>query len=63
MSKNIGWVDGWEIQLRDDGGYGVYDEHGLVAGPFGTEQAAFNAALHLPKRGGKRALPGQHNGT
>jgi hypothetical protein len=51
MSKIVDWVDGWEIRLRDDQGYGVYDEHGLVAGPFGTEEAAIQAALLLPKRG------------
>jgi hypothetical protein len=51
MSKIVDWVDGWEIRLRDDRGYGVYDEHGLVAGPFGTEAAAIEAALLLPKRG------------
>lgn len=49
MSKLVDWVDGWEIQLRDDHGYGVYDEHGLIAGPFGTERAAIEAALRLPK--------------
>ena len=43
-------MDGWEIHYRDDGGYGVYDEHGLIAGPFGTKQAALQAALLLPKR-------------
>lgn len=50
MSKLVDWVDGWEIRLRDDHGYGVYDSHGLVAGPFGTEKAAIQAALLLPKR-------------
>lgn len=50
MSKVLDWVDGWEIRIRDDHGYGVYDEHGLVAGPFGTEEAAIEAALTLPKR-------------
>jgi hypothetical protein len=51
MSNIVDWVDGWEIRLRDDRGYGVYDDHGLVAGPFGTEEAAIQAALLLPKRG------------
>jgi hypothetical protein len=50
MSKVLDWVDGWEIRIRDDHGFGVYDEHGLVAGPFGTEEAAIQAALALPKR-------------
>jgi len=49
MSKVLDWVDGWEIRIRDDHGYGVYDDHGLVAGPFGTEEAAIQAALILPK--------------
>lgn len=25
--KLVDWVDGWEIHLRGDHGYGVYDEH------------------------------------
>ena len=50
MSKIVDWVDGWEIRLRDEQDYGVFDEHGLVAGPFGTEEAAIEAALMLPKR-------------
>jgi hypothetical protein len=50
MSKLVSWVDGWEIRRREDHAYGLYDEHGLVAGPFGTEAAAIRAALCLPKR-------------
>ena len=61
MSKVLDWVDGWEIRIRDDNGFGVYDDHGLVAGPFGTEEAAIQAALALPKRGqrqhGKETAP------
>ncbi|WP_423069050.1 hypothetical protein [Devosia sp. CN2-171] len=49
MSRLVDWIDGWEVRLRDDHGYGVYDSHGLVAGPFGTESAAIKAALLLPK--------------
>ena len=49
MSRDVDWVDGWEIRSRPDGGYGVYDEHGLVAGPFGTRAEAIAAALRLPK--------------
>jgi hypothetical protein len=49
MSHYIDWVDGWEIHSRPDGGYGVYDAHGLVAGPYGTKDAALKAALQLPK--------------
>lgn len=43
------WVDGWEIHYRDDGGYAVYDEHGMMAGPFGTRAEAIQAAMMLPK--------------
>jgi hypothetical protein len=43
-------IDGWQVIDRDDGGYGVYDEHGLIAGPFGTREGAIKAALLLPKR-------------
>jgi hypothetical protein len=50
FDKLVDWVDGWEIHLRGDHGYGVYDEHGLIAGPFGTEAAAIQAAMLLPKR-------------
>lgn len=49
MSIRIASVHGWEIHLREDGGFGVYDSHGLIAGPFGTRQAAYNAALLLPR--------------
>ena len=45
------FIDGWEIHSRPDGGYGVYDDHGLVAGPYGTRQEAIAAALQLPKYG------------
>lgn len=50
MVRFVVWVDGWEVRLRDDHGYGVYDDHGLIIGPFGTESAAIQAALRLPKR-------------
>lgn len=42
-------VDAWEIRRRDDGTFAVYDLHGMLAGPFGTKEAAMVAALHLPK--------------
>lgn len=48
MSVQIASVHGWEIHYREDGGFGVYDSHGLVAGPFGTREAAINAARLLP---------------
>ena len=49
MSQYADFVDGWEIHSRPDGGYGVYDSHGLVAGPFGRKEDALAAALQLPK--------------
>ena len=42
-------VDGWEIRQRADGGFGVYDAHGLVDGPYGRKVDAIRAALRLPK--------------
>ncbi|MDB5538847.1 MAG: hypothetical protein JWQ89_574 [Devosia sp.] len=50
MSHNADcWVDGWEVRDRPDGSYGVYDSHGLLAGPFGRQVEAMAAALQLPK--------------
>lgn len=49
MSVQIASVHGWEIHRREDRGFGVYDSHGLIAGPFGTREAAVNAALLLPR--------------
>lgn len=49
MSSSNHAVNGWEIRRRDDGSFGVYDLHGLVAGPFGRRESAVNAALLLPK--------------
>ncbi|MGV3491662.1 MAG: hypothetical protein ACO1OG_10110 [Devosia sp.] len=49
MSVRIAAVNGWEIHLREDRGFGVYDGHGLIAGPFATQQAAQNAARLLPR--------------
>jgi hypothetical protein len=57
MSLPIASVQGWEIHRRDDGGFGVYDGHGLIAGPFGTRQAAVNAANLLPPHRTLRAAP------
>jgi hypothetical protein len=42
-------VNSWEVRHRPDGGYGVYDDHGLIAGPFGTRTEALNAAMHLAR--------------
>ena len=44
----ICWINGWEVHSRADHGFGVYDAHGLVAGPFGTKEGAMQAAMHLP---------------
>lgn len=49
MSNDTDFVGGWEILSRPDGGSGVYDSHGLVAGPFGTKAEAIQAALKLPR--------------
>lgn len=49
MLRDVFWVEGWEIHLRPDNGYGVYDSHGLIAGPFGTKGEAITAAMGLPK--------------
>lgn len=49
MSDTVDRVDGWEIRHREDGGYGVSDAHGLVAGPYGTREEALAAALRLPR--------------
>ena len=47
--SNVAFVDGWEVRSREDGGFAVYDSHGLVEGPYGTKEAAIAAALRLPK--------------
>jgi hypothetical protein len=52
MHDRVAWVDGWEIRPRDDGGFGVYDAHGLIAGPFGTKEQAITAASRLPRHAG-----------
>ena len=59
MSFRIASVHGWEIHRREDGGFGVYDSHGLIAGPFGTREAAVNAAMLLPPHRTTRDLMGQ----
>ncbi|HVW93785.1 MAG TPA: hypothetical protein VHB74_14420 [Devosia sp.] len=42
-------VDGWRIAATADGGFGVFDEHGMLAGPFGCREQAIAAALKLPR--------------
>jgi len=44
-------VNDWHIGAGADGGYAVFDTHGLVAGPFGTRAEALRAAVALPKSG------------
>lgn len=48
MPNGADCVNGWEIRVRADGSYAVCDDHGLLAGPFGTREAAIAAALSLP---------------
>jgi len=47
-------IDGWEIRLRPDGSFGVYDVHGMIAGPFGSKTEAMAAALLLTRNTGER---------
>lgn len=49
MNDSVDYVDGWQVEARADGGFGVSDSHGLVAGPFGTKVEALQAAMRLPK--------------
>lgn len=42
-------VDGWRIVATGDGGFGVFDDHGMLAGPFGRREQAMAAALKLPR--------------
>lgn len=62
MSDRIDVVDGWQVQGRADGGFGVSDNHGLVAGPFGTRQEALAAAMKLPKPRKEASRPAEHFG-
>jgi len=50
-------VDGWRIVPTRDGGYGVFDDHGLLGGPYGSRAEAISAALRLPKPAPTRAAP------
>ena len=51
-------INEWEIRLRPDGSFGVYDVHGMVAGPFGSNTEAIAVALQLPKDGRYQAAVG-----
>jgi hypothetical protein len=48
MDKEVAWIDGWDVLQRPDGSYAVYDSHGMIEGPFGTQKQAMAAALRLP---------------
>lgn len=63
MEKDTAWVDGWHVRQRADGSYGVYDGHGLLAGPYGDEQSALAAALALPHPAGHKARVGSNAST
>lgn len=52
MADKVAWIDGWEVRPRPDGSYGVYDDHSLMAGPFGHKEEAIAAAMKLPHRQG-----------
>ena len=49
MPNGADCVNGWEVRARPDGSYAVCDDHGILAGPFGTRQQAIAAALDLPR--------------
>jgi len=49
MADAIGIVNGWEVRSREDGGFGVYDCHGMVSGPHWSKTEAIGAALKLPR--------------
>jgi hypothetical protein len=49
MNEAVDRVNTWEVRHRPDGGYGVYDDHGLIAGPFGTRTEALDAAMQLTR--------------
>jgi hypothetical protein len=55
VPDRIAWIDGWEVRERPDGSFGVYDDHGMIAGPFGNKYAAIAAAAQLPKPRGSVA--------
>ena len=56
MREKVAWVTGWELRPRPDGGFGVYDLHGLIAGPVwhagggvrGRDEAAQTGTIHVP---------------
>lgn len=52
MAEKVAWIDGWEVRRRPDGSYGVYDDHSLMAGPFGHKEEAIAAAMQLPHHNG-----------
>ena len=62
MADKVAWIDGWEVRPRPDGSYGVYDDHSLMAGPFGNKEEAISAAMKLPHRQGVVGLTKPHVG-
>lgn len=52
MNREIDWIDGWEVRQGADGTYGVYDQHGMVAGPFEEREKGIKAAMALPRNRG-----------
>lgn len=48
MEKTVVRINGWEVRQREDGSYGVYDDHGLMDGPFGWMEDSIIAAKSLP---------------
>lgn len=57
MIEKTDWVNGWQVRQGRDSGFGVYDLHGMVAGPFGTREEALAEAIKLPKPGPVKKPP------
>ncbi len=62
MKRGTDFVNGWLIRERPDGGFEVFDGHGVVEGPFNTNEAAFAAAIRLPRPIDVRTLRQARNG-
>jgi hypothetical protein len=62
MSKKLAWVNGWEVRPHSEGSFAVYDDHSMMAGPFGRVTEAIEAAMKLPHPtgtfGGQRLAKG-----
>lgn len=57
MLEKVAWVNGWEVRSRPDGSFGVYDDHSMLAGPFGHVEEAIGAASKLPRPAGTIGKP------